>query len=91
LNRRLIIQQALFVTSSDIRRPFVENLCHSYNNDEAVRRTDLHKTVVRPSKKERNQILRELRTMNIGTEVLFPDLAGFAHSLIQQLAYVDIY
>ncbi len=29
--------------------------------------------------------------MNISTEVLFPDLAGFAHSLVEQLAYVDFY
>jgi hypothetical protein len=91
LNRRLIIQQALFVTSGDIRRPFVENLRQSYNQDEAAMRTDLHKIVLRPGKKERNRILRELRAMNISTEVLFPDLSGFAHSLIQQLAYVDIY
>jgi hypothetical protein len=91
LNRRLIIQQALFVTSGDIRRPFVDNLRHSYGNDEAAIRTDLRKIVLRPSKKERNRILRELRAMNISTEVLFPDLSGFARSLIQQLAYVDIY
>jgi hypothetical protein len=91
LNRRLIIQQALFVTSGDIRRPFVDNLRHSYGHDAAAMRTDLRKIVLRPSKKERNRILRELRAMNISTEVLFPDLAGFARSLTQQLAYVDIY
>jgi hypothetical protein len=91
LNRRLIIQQALFVTSGDIRRPFVDNLRHSYGRDEAAIRTDLRKIVLRPSKKERNRILRELRAMNISTEVLFPDLSGFARSLIQQLAYVDLY
>jgi hypothetical protein len=91
LNRRLTIQQALFLISGDIRRPFVENLRCSYDNDEASLRADLHKIVLRPDKKERNRILRELRSMNISTEVLFPDLAGFARSLTQQLAYVDIY
>jgi hypothetical protein len=91
LNRRLIIQQALFVISGDIRQPFIDNLRRSYDNDEAALRTDLHKIVLRPSKKERNRILRALRAMNISTEVLFPDLAGFARSLIQQLAYVDIF
>lgn len=91
LNRRLIIQQALFVISGDIRRPFVENLRRSYEDDEGAMQTDLRKIVLRPSKKERNRILRELRAMNISTEVLFPDLSGFARSLIQQLAYVDIY
>jgi hypothetical protein len=91
LNRRLIIQQALFVISGDIRRPFVENLRRSYKDDEGAMQTDLRKIVLRPSKKERNRILRELRAMNISTEVLFPDLSGFARSLIQQLAYVDIY
>ena len=91
LNRRLIIQQALFVMSGDIRRPFVDNLRHSYNNDETAMRTDLRKIVLRPGKRERNRILRELRAMNISTEVLFSDLAGFARSLTQQLAYADIY
>jgi hypothetical protein len=87
----MIIQQALFLISGDIRKPFVENLRHSYDNDEAAIRADLHKIVLKPGKKERNRILRELRAMNISTEVLFPDLAGFARSLTQQLAYVDIY
>jgi hypothetical protein len=54
-------------------------------------RTDLRKILLKPTRKERNRILRELRAMNISTEVLFPDLSGFAHALTQQLAYVDIY
>jgi hypothetical protein len=91
LHRRLIIQQALFLISGDICRPFIDNLRHSYGHDEAALRTDLHQIVLQPSKKERNRILRELRAMNVSTEVLFPDLSGFAGSLVQQLAYVDIY
>jgi hypothetical protein len=91
LNQRLIIQQALFLLSGDICRPFIENLGQSYDGDEAAIRADLHKIVLQPSRQERNRILRELRAMNISTEVLFPDLSGFARSLIQQLAYVDIY
>jgi hypothetical protein len=91
LNRRLIIQQALFLISGDIRRPFVENLRHSYHNDDLAIRQDMHKLVLRPDKKERNRILRELRSMNIMTEVLFPDLSGFARSLVNRLAYVDVY
>jgi len=91
LNRRLTIQQALFLISGDIRRPFVENLRHSYDHDEASLRADLHQIVLRPTRKERNRILRELRSMNIRTEVLFPDLSGFARALAQQPAYVDFY
>jgi hypothetical protein len=91
LNRRLIIQQALFLISGDICRPFVENLRQSYNHDDAALRAHLHKIVLKPDKKERNRILRELRGMNISTEVLFPDLSGFAQSLAQRLAYADIF
>jgi hypothetical protein len=91
LNRRLIIQQALFVISGDIRKPFVENLRHSYHHDDGLIRANLHRILLRPDRKERNRILRELRSMNISTEVLFPDLSGFARSLTQRLAYVDIF
>jgi hypothetical protein len=91
LNRRLIIQQALFVISGDIRRPFVENLRQSFDRDDAALRAHLHKIVLRPDKRQRNRILRELRSMNISTEVLFPDLSGFARSLAQRLAYADVF
>jgi hypothetical protein len=91
LNRRLIIQQALFLISGDIRMPFVENLRHSYNHDDRAIRQNMHKLILRPDKKERNRILRELRSMNIMTEVLFPDLSGFARSLVNRLAYADVY
>jgi hypothetical protein len=91
LHKRLIIQQALFLISGDIRLPFVENLRHSYDHDDRAIRADMHKLILRPDKKERNRILRELRSMNIITEVLFPDLSGFARSLVNRLAYVDVY
>lgn len=91
LNRRLIVQQALFLIAGDVCRSFVENLASSYDNDEAALRTDLHQIVLQPDRQERNRILRELRAMNISTEVLFPDLSGFARSLAQQLAYADVY
>lgn len=91
LNRRLIIQQALFLISGDIRLPFVENLRCSYGHDDASLRRHMHKIVLKPDRKERNHILRELRSMNIMTEVLFPDLSGFARSLVNRLAYADVY
>jgi hypothetical protein len=91
LNRRLIIQQGLFLISGDVRRPFVENLRHSYRDDDAAIRARLCKIVLRPEKAERNRILRALRSMNISTEVLFPDLSGFARSLTQRLAYAETF
>jgi len=91
LNRRLIIQQGLFLISGDIRLSFVENLRHSYGRDDRALARHMYKIVLRPDKKERNRILRELRSMNIMTEVLFPDLSGFARSLTQRLAYSDVY
>ncbi len=91
LNRRLIIQQGLFLISGDIRLSFVENLRHSYGRDDRTLARHLHRIVLRPDKKERNRVLRELRSMNIMTEVLFPDLSGFARSLVNRLAYADVY
>ncbi len=91
LNRRLIIQQGLFLISGDIRLSFVENLRHSYGRDDRTIARHMHRIVLRPDKKERNRILRELRSMNIMTEVLFPDLSGFARSLVNRLAYAEVY
>jgi hypothetical protein len=91
LNRRLIIQQALFLISGDIRLPFVENLRQSYGRDDAMVRRHMRKIVLKPDRKERSHILRELRSMNIMTEVLFPDLSSFARSLVNRLAYADVY
>jgi hypothetical protein len=91
LNRRLIIQQALFLISGDIRLSFVENLRYSYGHHDGTIRQHMHKIILKPDRKERNRILRELRSMNIMTEVLFPDLSGFARSLINRLAYADVY
>ncbi len=61
LNRRLIIQQTLFLISGDIRLPFVENLRYRYGHDDATIRRHMHRIILKPDRQERNRILREKR------------------------------
>ena len=82
LNKRLTIQHGLFLLTGDIREPFKENLKSSFKN-----KNDIHKITIECDKKERNEILRHLRNVNINNEVLFPGLDGFAKSTGEFLAY----
>lgn len=84
LNKRLTIQHGLFLLTGDIREPFKENLNSSFKN-----KNDIHKITIECDKKERNEILRHLRNMNINNEVLFPGLDGFAKSTGEFLAYPE--
>jgi hypothetical protein len=86
LNRRLTVQQGLFLLVGDITRPFLENLIAAYGGVQRLTES-LYRIELRPCTKERNEILKRLKDMNITNESLFPDLDGFAQSLMQSLAY----
>lgn len=86
LNRRLTVQQGLFLLVGDITRPFIDNLKAAYGGVQELK-DSLYRIELRPCRHERNEILKRLKDMNITSESLFPDLDGFAESLIQSLAY----
>jgi hypothetical protein len=84
LNRRLTIQHGLFLLTGDIGKSFKENLKN------CVGKPQLHKITIECNKQERNEILRQLKNMNISNDVLFQDLDGFAKSTEEMLAYPEM-
>lgn len=83
LNKRLTIQNGLFLLTGDIRKSFKENLKACFDKN------DIHKITVECNKNEKNEILWNLKNMNITNEVLFPGLDGFAKSTGELLAYSE--
>jgi len=90
MNRRLTIQQGLFLMPGDITHSFVDNM--DGNLDGRIVRTDILKEIaVEPTQDNRNNMLKLLKDMNISQEVLFPDLGGFARSLKERFAYPEVF
>lgn len=87
LNKRLSVQQGLFLLPGDITKSFIENLKATFGDFEETKKY-LWRVKVTPNKEEdRNKILGKLKDMNISNEALFPGLDGFAKSVGEGLAY----
>lgn len=77
-NQRLTLQQGVFLITGDITQSFQDNLyCTKDRNDE----TYSMKGVITLNNKLKEEIVRQLREMNINNAVLFPSLDGFSQSL----------
>ena len=84
VNERLAIQQGLFLCVGNVARTFEENIA-------AFPAAQIQRKVFKiliPSK-ERERVLRELRSMNITAATLFPGLDGFASSLNNDLFLLE--
>ncbi|MHC4478210.1 MAG: FRG domain-containing protein [Planctomycetota bacterium] len=90
LNKRLTVQQGLFLLPGDGRKTFKENLRNHFENGIEDLQQNLHKIELKTVRGERKKILRKLRDMNITNEALFPGLGGFAKSVGEYLAYPEI-
>lgn len=84
LNKRLIIQQGIFLIPGDVSAPFCRNL-------EALPGWDDGRNVIRfyftMSNSDRLRALEDLHHMNIDRASLFPGLDGFAQSLKKRLRF----
>jgi hypothetical protein len=83
-NERLSIQQGTFICAGTINQTWGENL-----NTALLKYPDQQPLVKIPiylTTEKRNEVLRELHSMNISQATLFPDLGGFAQSLRTRLA-----
>ena len=76
MNRRLVLQQSVFLVPGDITRPFMENL-------EAVDGpTDLIEEIsLSPDREFLKEVTQNLLAMNMSSATLFPGLDGFAQNL----------
>ena len=87
LNKRLSVQQGLFLLPGDITKSFIENLTATFEGFEETKKY-LWRVKITPNKeKDRNKIIEKLKDMNISNEALFPGLDGFAKSVGEGLAY----
>lgn len=88
LNERLIIQQGIFLTPTNLKKSFEENFSGLLNRRDA--RDRLWKIRIKTSVRSKKDILRNLQGMNISDATLFPGLDGFARSLNALLATPDL-
>jgi hypothetical protein len=79
LNKRLVLQQGVFLAPGDVTRSFIDNfrvLCGSKNS-----RDHFVKLILVSDLSFTKEAISELHRMNINRATLFPGLDGFATSL----------
>jgi hypothetical protein len=91
INKRLTIQQGVFLCPGDVRRSFAQNLRALLSYREPKSETNFIKIEITVCREQRNRILRRLLNMNMNEAVLFPGLEGFARSLRVGMVWPDAY
>jgi len=86
LNKRLSVQQGLFLLPGDLTKSFAENLIETFGGFEETKKY-IWRVKITPDIAKRSEILKKLKDMNISNEALFPGLDGFAKSVGEGLAY----
>jgi hypothetical protein len=89
LNRRLTIQQGLFLCPGNISIPFQDNLGALQTND-ARSPEALIQITLDLNHSEKKNFLRQLVRMNLTKASLFPGLQGFAQSLSLRLLFPKV-
>lgn len=85
MNERITRQRGLFLCSGDISAPFFENLKHMNGWQGKVRR------MILPADRESLQrAFRYFSQTNISSATLFPDLGGYAESLVEMFYRPEI-
>ena len=85
MNRRLILQQSLFVVPGDITRSFMDNL-QALDAPENL----LVEVPLSGSREFLEEATRELLSMNMTSATLFPGLDGFAQNLTSLIPFPDL-
>lgn len=85
MNRRLILQQSVFVVPGDITRSFQENLRAVDPNDRIVFEIPLS-----DDRAFLQEATRELFAMNMTSATLFPGLDGFARNLTALIPFPEL-
>lgn len=85
MNRRLILQQSVFLVPGDITRSFMDNLTAVGDPDELVAKIPLS-----PDRSFLKEVTRELLAMNMSSATLFPGLDGFASNLTALIPFPEL-
>lgn len=93
-NERIYRQQGLFVMPTDIKVTFMESLLsfvktpklfwnfrHLIQNSDSYKQSQFSIIKINIPKEIHRQVIRNLREMNINSEILFPGIEGLAKSL----------
>lgn len=86
LNKRLVIQQGVFLCPENVTKPFEDNLKESLPEN-----TNSKFIKYRIKYNLRNEIIKNLHQMNISRASLFPSLDGFSKSLGTSFLFTLIY
>lgn len=79
-NKRLIIQQGVFLAPGHISKSFIYNLAEITKNAKE-RKNHLYCFLLPNTKDFLKDTIRELNRMNMNSATLFPDLDGFSRYL----------
>jgi len=82
MNRRLILQQSIFLVPGDITRSFMDNLRAIGDPDDILLEVPLS-----DSREFLEEATRELLSMNMTSATLFPGLDGFAQNLTSLIPF----
>lgn len=80
LHTRLHLQQGVFLCPSNVKKPFLINLCSPYEE----KTKDIIKIPIKLDPKELREGFKKYYRMNLTRESLFPGLDGFADSMNYQ-------
>lgn len=85
MNRRLVVQQAVFLVPGDITMSFMENLEAVDAPTELIQEIPLS-----PDREFLREVTRELLAMNMSSTTLFPGLDGFARNLTALIPFPEM-
>lgn len=85
MNRRLVLQQAVFLVPGDITRPFMENLEAVDDPANLIEEIPLS-----PDREFLKEVTRNLLAMNMSSASLFPGLDGCAQNLTALIPFPEM-
>jgi hypothetical protein len=91
LNKRLTIQQGVFLCPGEVCKSFEENLIALLSNCKSESKANFIKITIEVTLEAKKEILLNLQRMNINRATLFPGLEGFAQSLKTLMIFPSIF
>jgi hypothetical protein len=85
MNRRLILQQSIFIVPGDITKPFMDNL-RAVDVPERL----VHEIELPSDRGFLQEVTKELLSMNMSSATLFPGLDGFAQNLAALIPFPEL-
>lgn len=83
-NERIHVQQGLFLCPTDVNATFIENLQAVCQN---IQEAEKYILKIRIPREWHEDVMHDLRAMNISSESLYPGMSGFAASIKDMLYF----